>query len=207
MVTERYKRECPVNGCKYKNHMEGKFASLDNVFKHIAAEHKIDQMISKDGWNATCGIKGCHETLRHKSFLTLFQLFVEHVNQGHADFIDPAFCKTCEARRMTEMDKELHPERYKKDGSAVKTSEKVTDKRYPKNMTDEELYEKTHDPDYDPKNIVNRDIHTLTDMEYRELMMWHNNCLPPGPAGEKVIKERKVVTNFDYYGTKKWPHT
>ena len=204
MVTERYKRECPVNGCEYKNHMEGKFASLDDVFNHVAAEHKIDQMIAKDDWKVVCEIKGCHETLRHKSFLTLFEMFVKHINQGHADWIDPALCKTCADRRMDDMNRELHTERYNKDGSAV-NKESHTDKRYPKNSSDAELLEKVSDKEYYPEHLLKRNIHTLTESEYRELMLWYNGCLPPGPEGERLIKARKVVTNFDYYGDKPWP--
>ena len=190
MVTKRYERECPVDGCPYKNHVEGKFASLDDVFKHVAAEHKIDQMIATDDWKVVCEIKGCHETLRHKSFLTLFEMFVKHINQGHADWIDPALCKTCEKRRMEDMDKELHPDRYPKNDSDDKT-----------------LLEKVTDKDYYPEHLEGRDAHTWSDAEYREYIMWHNGHLPPGPEGKKLIKARKVVTNFDYLSGKPWPNT
>ena len=196
MVTERYERECPVNGCEYKNHMEGKFASLDDVFKHVAAEHKIDQMIATDDWKVVCEIKGCHETLRHKSFLTLFEMFVKHINQGHADWIDPALCKTCEKRRMEDMDKELHPERYPKDDSDDKTPEKKTESEIDKEI----------DKRY-PEELMEMNVNDMTDEQYCRYIMWYNDHLPPGPEGAKLIKARKVVTNFDYNSGKPWPNT
>ena len=167
--------------------MEGKFASLDDVFNHVAAEHKIDQMIAKDDWKVVCEIKGCNETLRNKSFLTLFEMFVKHINQGHANWIDPALCKTCEDRRMDDMDRELHPERYPKNDSDDKT-----------------LLEKVTDKDYYPEHLLKRNIHTLSDAEYREYIMYFNGHLPPGPQGEKLLKERKVVTGLDYRDGKQY---
>lgn len=191
--------------------MEGKFASLDDVFNHVAAEHKIDQMIAKDDWKVVCEIKGCHETLRHKSFLTLFEMFVKHINQGHADWIDPALCKTCEKRRMEDMDKELHPERYNKDGSAVNKESRI-DKRYQKGGSVVKTPEKETKTEIDkeikkeyPADLNDINIHDMTDEQYCRHIIWYNGHLPPGPEGERLIKARKVYTGFDYLSGQPWP--
>ena len=188
------------------SYVEGKDASVKNIMNHVTEFHKLSDKIMDQDYNVPCPLKeSCHETFTGRRWLKVSTELLSHLRNAHSNFIDPALCKTCEKRRMEDMDKELHPERDNKDGSAVKTSEKVTDKRYPKNISDVELLEKVTQPDYYPKHLLERDIHTLTENGYRELMMWYNGCLHPGPEGERVIKARKVATNFDYYGTKPWP--
>ena len=108
MVTKIYDRECPVDGCPYKNHVEGKFASLEDVLNHVTAEHKEDHMIPKTAWDATCEMKGCMKKFKDKSLLSLFRTFIEHNKQAHGTWIDPETCEVCAERRIDETMEEIH---------------------------------------------------------------------------------------------------
>ena len=213
MVTRMFDGDCPITGCDYHIRVEGKNASVKNIMNHVTEFHKLSDNIMDQDYNVPCPLKdACHETFTGRQWLKVSTELLSHLRNAHSNFIDPELCKPCMARRMTDMQKKLHPERYPKDtvvktpekDTVVKTPEKVTVKVYPKNMSDAELLEKVTQPDYYPTNLVDRNIHTLTDMEYRELMMWYNNHLPPGPEGEKLLKDRKVKTGVDYRDGKQY---
>ena len=166
MVTERYRRECPIDGCPYKNHVEGKFASLDDVLKHVTAEHKEDHMIPKTAWNVTCEMKGCMEKFKDKSLLSLFRTFIEHNKQAHGTWIDPETCEVCAKRRIDEIRRDIKP-----------------NPKFPSTMLPKPLTPET------------ADIDNMTDEEYRDFLKYWCCQLPQGTVGEKMIAERKVPLN------------
>ena len=204
MVTRMFDGDCPITGCNYHIRVEGKNASVKNIMNHVTEFHKLSDNIMDQDYNVPCPLKeACHETFTGRQWLKVSTELLSHLRNAHSNFIDPELCKPCMDRRMTDMQKKLHPERYPKD-TVVKTPEKVTAKVYPKNMSDAELWEKVTRQDYYPKDLVGRNKHTLTDIEYRELIMWYNDHLPPGPEGEKLLKDRKVKTGVDYRDGKQY---
>ena len=179
MGTDKFVEDCPIDGCDYRtDRIAGRVACMEFVLKHVTETHKMSDKVLENDYCINCPMTtSCHEKFTGRQWVKVAMDFHEHLKNDHSTWIDPELCKTCADRRMEATMAELHPERNPKSSSAKIPEEKTV----------------TEAP-----ACMGMNVHDMTDEQYREYILYFNDHLPPGPEGEKLLKERKVVAGVDY---------